>query len=180
MHGRKRLIGAQGNHSRLRAAGRKPNHGLTARISGVGHYGSLMEEDADRRVGLWGWEWDFLAVDVVGQVAILSSAGYGAIPEPVLAAREAVERAIAAVASMPSATHAIQAEHGRDGDYSDWYTLSLRGFYTYDWHHYRGPYELISAPGEPLALSALPPSVRSAAAILTIPHAFADSAQLHL
>ena len=43
------------------------------------------------RSPLWGWERDFLAVDEVGSVALLSSAGYGPMPQSVLENRPIVE-----------------------------------------------------------------------------------------
>lgn len=49
----------------------------------------------DERSPLWGWEWDFLAVDEVGSVALLWSAGYGPIPRDVLDNRPVVESAVA-------------------------------------------------------------------------------------
>ena len=136
--------------------------------------------DVDSRADLWGWEWDFLAVDPVGHVAVLSSAGYGPIPAHVLEVRDAVERAVAIINSMPATRRSVHNHHRRDGDYSDWYASSARGFYTYDWHHHHGPYELISSPAEPLIIATLPAAVRSAASILTIPHPFAGLATLTL
>lgn len=79
------------------------------------------------RSDLWGREWDFLAVDELGQLAVLSTAGYGPIPAAVLADRESVERAIDEVARLPVTTTAVPADPNRTGNYSDWYDLSSRG-----------------------------------------------------
>ncbi|MEV4261705.1 hypothetical protein [Kribbella sp. NPDC049584] len=76
------------------------------------------------RSELWGWEWDFLAVDKTGQVAVLSSAGYGPIPPAVLAGRASVERAMDELARLPATTNAVPANPDRDGNYSDWYDIS--------------------------------------------------------
>ena len=132
------------------------------------------------RSELWGREWDFLAVDKTGQVAVLSSAGYGPIPSAVLASRETVERAVDAVMRLPVTTSAVPTDPERGGNYSDWYDISSRGFYTFDWHVWHGPYELIATPAEPLHVDHLPDVLRSACGLLRIPQSFAEIATLHL
>ena len=133
-----------------------------------------MDEPAD----LWCLEWDFLAVDPAGHVAVLSCGGYGPIPQSALAARESVEQAIAMISTLPTTTEAVSVVEG-DGDYSDWFAMSARGFYAYDWQAWNGPYERISAPASPLSISSLPDEVRAAATILQIPQQFAESTQLN-
>lgn len=74
-------------------------------------------------------EWDFLALDRDGSVALISSGGYGPIPEPVLNHGMSVE---AVVAGLPTLLLVIgesldrRGRH-RSGDYSDWFEASRRG-----------------------------------------------------
>ncbi|MEU4390714.1 hypothetical protein [Kribbella sp. NPDC023855] len=138
-----------------------------------------MTEDGATRSDLWGREWDFLAVDSAGHVAVLSSAGYGPIPEPVLAAREVVERADDAIAALPTITRAVPESPRREGNLSDWYSLSERGLFAYDWRIWHGPYERIASPAEPLVVDSLPDPVQAAARLLQIPYLFAGVAELH-
>jgi hypothetical protein len=137
-------------------------------------------EDGDARSDLWGWEWDFVAVDSAGHVAVLSSAGYGPIPEPVLAARDDVERADDAIAALPTITRAIPDNPEREGNFSDWYSLSERGLFAYDWNLWHGPYERIASPAEPLDIDSLPEHVQAAARLLQLPYLFAGATELHL
>lgn len=132
------------------------------------------------RSDLWGREWDFLAVDELGQLAVLSTAGYGPIPAAVLADRESVERAIDEVARLPVTTTAVPADPNRTGNYSDWYDLSSRGFYTFDWLVWHGPYELIATPAEPLQIEYLPNALRAAARLLRVPQPFTGISSLQL
>jgi hypothetical protein len=50
----------------------------------------------------WGIEFDWLAVDDQQQVALFTSAGYGAVPEAVLRNVALVDEAIDAVAQLPT------------------------------------------------------------------------------
>ncbi|MFD3399486.1 hypothetical protein ACFWUU_02340 [Kribbella sp. NPDC058693] len=129
---------------------------------------------------VWGREWDFLAVDETGQVAVLSTAGYGPIPAAVLADRENVEHAIEDLARMPVTTTAVPADPDRPGNYSDWYDVSARGFYTFDWRVWHGPYELIATPSDPAQIEHLPDVLRTAANLLRIPQLFAELSSLQL
>ncbi|WUJ68530.1 hypothetical protein OG809_25890 [Kribbella soli] len=132
------------------------------------------------RSELWGREWDFLAVDQCGQVAVLSTAGYGPIPPAVLAARETVERAIDDLMRQPVITSAVPTDPDRSGNYSDWYAVSARGFYAFDWHVWHGPYEPIATPADPLHVEHLPDVLRSACGLLRIPQSFAEITSLQL
>ncbi|WP_433013573.1 hypothetical protein [Kribbella sp. CA-294648] len=139
-----------------------------------------MTQDGDARSDLWGLEWDFLAVDSAGHVAVLSSAGYGPIPELVLAAREVVGRADDAIEALPTFTQAVRDNPEREGNFSDWYSLSERGLFAYDWNLWHGPYKRIASPAEPLNISSLPEQVQAAARLLQIPYLFAGATELHL
>lgn len=159
-----------------------------SRVTGTGPVKTLparpaypwpVPDDTDLRAHLWGLEWDFLVLDRVGHVAVLSSAGYGPIPEQVLNARDDVERAIAAVDAMPVSTRA-RSVHTGDGDYSDWYAISDRGLFAYDWQVWHGPYRLIAEPELAVTVDALPSAIQRAAGLIRLAEDFAETAQLRL
>lgn len=129
-----------------------------------------------------GREWDFLAIDRGGSVALISSAGYGPIPAEVLSHGVSVE---AVVASLPTQLSVIgesldRRERDPSGDYSDWFDASRRGLYTYDWHVHGGPYEQVSAPSVALRADTLTPKFGNVAGLLRLPVLFSETAQLSL
>jgi hypothetical protein len=136
--------------------------------------------DSDLGSDLLGMEWDFLAVDSAGQVAVLSTAGEGPIPAPVLAAREDVELAVAQLQDLLATTSAVPADPDQSGNYSEWFDLSARGLYAYDWTAMTGGYELISAPAQPAQLELLPEPIRAAATLVRSSQLFAGSFTLRL
>ncbi len=137
-----------------------------------------MVENLDGYSEVWGVEWDFLAVDSAGHVAQVSTAGFGPIPDRVLAAREVVEHAISGLAALPVNTQAIPEVAEREGNYSEWYSMSERGLFAYDWHGQKGRYERISTPADALAIDSLPDDIQTAARIVEIPSLFADTSVL--
>ena len=136
----------------------------------------------DERGQLWGIEWDFLAVDATGSVALLSSAGYGPIPARVLDQRPLVERAVSELEALPpvGAADDRRDPSNRSGDYADWFTMSERGLFAYDWRVHHGPYTLVSAPTVTLELSALGRTIREAATLLALPLRFAGASRITL
>jgi hypothetical protein len=78
-------------------------------------------------------EWDFLAIDRDGFVALISSAGYGSIPEAVLSLGVPVEAAVAGLwAQLPVIGESLdRSGQDRSGDYSDWFKASKPGLYIY-------------------------------------------------
>lgn len=153
----------------------------TKHYPGCGTYHSAMT-GTDERGPLWGIEWDFLAVDATGSVALLSSAGYGPIPARVLAQRSLVERAVSELDAHPvvGAAEDRRDPSNRSGDYSDWFTMSERGLFAYDWRVHHGPYGLVSAPTVALEVSALGRTIREAANLVALPLRFAAASELRL
>ncbi|MFI6427884.1 hypothetical protein [Promicromonospora sp. NPDC050880] len=138
--------------------------------------------DALERDDVAGREWDFLAIDRDGSVALISSAGYGPIPDAVLSQGVSVETVVAGLRTeLPVIGESLdRREQDRLGDYSDWFEASKRGLYTYDWHVHGGPYEQVSAPSAVLRAEGLTPEVSHVAALLRLPVLFAETAQLSL
>ncbi|MCP2263089.1 hypothetical protein ACFQHV_22150 [Promicromonospora thailandica] len=129
-----------------------------------------------------GREWDFLATDRDGSVALISSAGYGPIPEAVLSHGVAVETVVEGLRTqLPVIGESLDCrQQDRSGDYSDWFGASRRGLYTYDWHVYDGFYKQVSAPSAVLRAEGLTPEISRVAALLRLPVLFAETAQLSL
>lgn len=137
-------------------------------------------ERSNTREELSGTEWDFLAVDQDGSLAILSTAGYGPIPSVVLNAASVVNAATGMLPELRMIGQSIDSRVDRAGDYSDWYELSRRGLYAYDWRVHRGPYERVSTPTVALSLNGTPPGIAQAAELLRLPFRFADTASFGL
>lgn len=87
---------------------------------------------------LRGSEFDFVALDGSGHLAVVSTAGYGPIPEDFLnrVEREA-ERVDAIRAWAPTGGFTKVGKQG--GDLSFWTALSERGVYCFDWNYHCGP-----------------------------------------
>ncbi|WP_425309970.1 hypothetical protein AADG42_14785 [Ammonicoccus fulvus] len=136
--------------------------------------------ERDERSPVWGIEWDFLAVDADGRVACLSSAGFGPIPDRVLAHQLLVERAMAEVEDLPVLGPAEDRRDTDDraGNYADWFRMSECGLFAYDWHN--GAYRLVSAPTKGVEPSALSSTIRQAANLLALPLRFAEEPCLNV
>lgn len=108
-----------------------------------------------------GYEYDWLAHDRVGFVAMFSTAGGGVAPDVFLNDTGAHDRAIDAILELPPTTEAELATELRSGLPNRWKAMALRGFFSFDADPNGGPYRLESAPAVPLLLSQLPQSVAS-------------------
>ncbi len=94
-----------------------------------------------------GFEFDWLACDADGHVALFSTAGGGYAPEEFLEDVEAHERAIGLVLS--------EGPGGED----TWSRCGERGLFAYDSDYLGSPYRRIAAPERALRLEELPPQV---------------------
>jgi len=122
----------------------------------------------------WGVEFDWFAVDAVGQVGVFSSAGYGPVPSAVFPRTDDLyawsERSPRAALVVRGA---CSEQPDRSGDYSDWVSMAERGFYGYDWRVWDGPYVRLTVPSRPVRLSELPSDVRDLASLVPLDCAFA-------
>ena len=103
-------------------------------------------------------EFDWFAIDSVGELTLCSSAGFGEIPEIVLQqcslADSPIQHLDRLIALMPEiGSH--RAEGRGPGACREWPSLGNRGVYVYDWKHYSGPYERIIVPDVPVRADAL-------------------------
>jgi hypothetical protein len=126
----------------------------------------------------WGIEFDWLAVDSQQQVALFTSAGYGAVPETVLRNVPLVDRAVDAIAQLPAVGKAAEVCLPDDGDYSSWLTTAQRGFFTYDWTIWHGPYKRLAIPTAPIVLEQLPTPIRQAAELVNFSSHFSSEAAI--
>ena len=124
-----------------------------------------------KRLDFFGKEFDWFAADSDGFIALMSSAGYGPIPDQVF------ER--------------FDEQHGIDEFLSsligqsvrdDWdrmiLSLSASGIFVYDWKHWDGPYLRLGVPQVPQPIDELgvPPELRDAFAVVA--ERFSVSAEL--
>jgi hypothetical protein len=117
------------------------------------------EDDARRRyeasLSLGGYEFDFLATDAVGQVAVFSHAGWGPIPRVVVDRSEQATKAVEAAERLPVTT-TVQDAPVDGGDYSEWLTKVECGLFAYDWWDTYGPYRLVARPRVAIHIDAAP------------------------
>ena len=93
-----------------------------------------------------GSEFDFLAIDDKGQVAVFSHGGWGPIPRAIVDRWEQAIKAVEATERLPVTTTAQEAPGGPD-DYSSWWLTKVeRGLFAYDWRNTYGPYQLTRSP----------------------------------
>lgn len=139
------------------------------------------EDQAARRHPVLGTEWDWLACDASGRVALLSTGGGGPVPQSVLRSVDQMNSAVEAARQLPQAGEASEVRR-ESGDWSDWVAAATQGLYAYDWGPWTGdgPYTLVAAPSCPVDVEELPPLVADAARLYRFPLQFADAAELHL
>ncbi len=103
-----------------------------------------------------GYEYDWLACDADGHVALFSTAGGGFAPEEFLRDTEAHDAAIDAIVAEPASTRARFAPHLKPGLESAWIAMAERGLFAFDSDPCGGPYRLVAAPERPIRVPELP------------------------
>lgn len=126
----------------------------------------------------WGIEFDWLAVDSQQQVALFTSAGYGAVPEAVLRNVPLVDDAMEALEQLPTTGMATKVSVPGNGDYSDWLRAGAQGFFAYDWTIWSGPYKRLASPTIPILLKHLPAPIRKAAELVNLTLNFSHQAAI--
>lgn len=111
------------------------------------------------RDDVFGFEFDWFAVDQDGHIGHFSSAGYGAIPQAVLEHPDAQEQVAAYFQEQPKQTGA-ELMISTGGTLDDWLAMAHQGIFSYDFKHWDGPYQLIARPTRPTVLSALPTHIQ--------------------
>jgi hypothetical protein len=126
-------------------------------------------------------EFDWLAVDPQGHVAVFTTAGYGPVPMEVDPHLTEVDAALDQVKRLPDLESPDEIRL-RFNEFSDWHAYSAKGFYAYDWNggpsYWFGAYERRATPAAPMSVSQLPAEIRAVAQLVEFPVKFADYGQL--
>ncbi len=108
---------------------------------------------------LGGREFDWLAVDAEGAVALLSTVGGGYAPAPVVESTDDYNAAIDAILALPVRTRAHCDRELRPDLMNIWKLVAERGLFAFDSDPFGGAYRVIAAPEEPIRASDLPAAV---------------------
>ena len=103
-----------------------------------------------------GLEYDWLASDEDGHVALFSTAGGGYAPAEFLRDTNAHDAAIDAILAVPVSTAASFAPAVAPGLQNTWKMVAERGLFAFDCDLNGGPYRLVAAPLVPLRMDFLP------------------------
>jgi hypothetical protein len=103
-----------------------------------------------------GFEYDWLASDAEGHVALFSTAGTGYVPGKFLQDTAAHDAAINAILQMPAITQASFAPEIPPPLNNTWKQVAERGLYAFDCDPGGGPYRLVAAPVVPRRVEELP------------------------
>lgn len=113
-------------------------------------------KSADEILGL---EFDWLASDADGYVALFSTAGGGYAPDEFLRDTDAHDAAIDAVLASPASTVARFAPELPPGLKNTWRMVAERGLFAFDSDPHGGPYRVVAAPADPIRIVDLPRGV---------------------
>ena len=111
-----------------------------------------------------GFEYDWLASDAEGHVALFSTAGAGYAPGQFLQDTDAHDAAIDAILQMPAITQASFAPEIPPTLKNKWKQVAERGLYAFDCDPVGGPYRLVAAPVVARRVEDLPVQAREAVA----------------
>ena len=103
-----------------------------------------------------GFEYDWLACDGNGHVAMFSTAGGGYAPAEFLADTDAHSVAIDAILALPPTTAVRFAPELPDGYPNTWLLMAERGVFAFDSDTQGRPYRLVAAPENAIDVSSLP------------------------
>lgn len=106
-----------------------------------------------------GFEYDWLARDADGHVALFSTAGGGYAPPEFLEDTDAHDAAIEAIIAAPPVSPARFAPRLKAGSKNTWELVAQRGLFAFDSDFHGGPYRAVAAPELALKVEALPPLV---------------------
>jgi len=125
-----------------------------------------------KRSDFYGVEFDWFASDADGFIALMSSAGYGPIPDSVFERLEEQARIEARLSSLIGSRMMTD-----DWDRMVW-QLSASGVFVYDWKHWDGPYQRLGIPPYPQRFDDLGFSPELRDALVVVPERFCTSVEL--
>jgi hypothetical protein len=117
-----------------------------------------------------GFEFDWIASDADGHVALFSTAGGGYAPEEFLQNTDAHDAAIDAILASSPTTKIRLAPELAPGLQNTWRLVAERGVFAFDSDPHGGPYRLVAAPEVALRIAELPPPAAAVAGLLVFPH----------
>lgn len=109
-----------------------------------------------------GFEFDWLACDRDGHVALFSTAGGGYAPKEFRSDTDAHDAAIAAILAGPERCVSMLAPALAPGFVNTWRSVAERGLYAFDSDPNGGPYRLVASPEVPILVRDLLPKIASA------------------
>ncbi len=116
-------------------------------------------------------EFDWLACDADGFVALFSSAGFGPVPEESVAMADALDAALDRMNAMPIRSGATSIGGTTNPD--DWMAAAQRGFFAFDWAHARDRYQIEALPNRPIRVDEVEDkTIRDAVSRVRIPVRF--------
>ncbi|MBN8470715.1 hypothetical protein JYJ95_29775 [Corallococcus exiguus] len=110
-----------------------------------------------------GYEFDWLACDGAGHVGFFSTAGGGYAPEAFLRDTDAHSDAIEALLALPGPMKREPETQTFSPFHHTWQLMAERGVFAYDADPNGGPYQLKSAPANPIRVEDLPDSIATVA-----------------
>jgi hypothetical protein len=116
-----------------------------------------------------GAEYDWLAGDGDGHVALFSTAGGGYAPDTFLRHTDAHATAIRAVLACPPTTSARFAPALAAKYENTWKLIAERGLFAFDADVDGGPYQLVAAPEAAINVAGLPEAAVDVVRLLTFP-----------
>ena len=113
-------------------------------------------------------DFEWFAVDRVGHLAFLTSAGFGPVPKVVFKSKPEYFMVREMLLALPFRGDFELRELGPQKRIAkDWIEMARRGLFGYDWNPTRTdfaldchPYEIVAAPKKPLLVSELPSPIK--------------------
>ena len=127
-------------------------------------------------IEIQGLEYDWLACDDEGHVALLSTAGGGYAPQTYLADTDLHGDAIDVLLAMPVGSEVVEAPVLQRGVENTWRDMAKRGIYAFDADFFGGPYRRLGVPTTPKKLEELPSDVLEVVALCRLKLRFRDAA----
>ncbi|MDF3070707.1 MAG: hypothetical protein K0R38_6308 [Polyangiaceae bacterium] len=121
-------------------------------------------------LGVSGFEFDWLASDADGCVALFSTAGGGFAPMSFLRDPDAHQVAIDELLAAPASTTVRFAPEFPAAPQNTWRLVAERGLYAYDSDAQGGAYRLLAAPSVPARVADLPAAAREVAGSIRFQH----------
>ena len=110
-------------------------------------------------VEVQGFEYDWLACDAAGHVALFSTAGAGYAPPEFLADVELLDAAISELLARPISTEVTHVRAVAKGLPNTWGEVAKRGVFAFDSDPLGAPYSLVARPVHPILVHELPASI---------------------